>query len=124
MDEMDEDKAHLYSFTAVSSNLRKESTFIHAREQRILSPCQSRLWTPTVEKTLRQISFAHSIFGSSHETVTCRAERLLRLCDEGRDTQPNSSAAPMRKVFGHSGSDAKDTILKLARLHFLAKGEP
>lgn len=139
-----EDSAHLHPFTSISNDRAPGLQIEHAQGIHVYSSrgtkyldALSGLWCVNVgygqsqlcdaiEKTSRRISFAHTMFGASHEAVTLLADRLLHLCNSTDSTSnANINPSPMRKVFfGHSGSDANDTILKLARLHFLAQGQP
>ncbi|KAK6385570.1 hypothetical protein LTS17_001139 [Exophiala oligosperma] len=71
--------------------------------------------TDAIHHASQKLSFAHCFWGCSHEYVTRLADKLIELA-------PGSC---MKKVFfGHSGADANDTNLKLARLYFLLLGQP
>ncbi|KAJ5667856.1 uncharacterized protein N7477_006426 [Penicillium maclennaniae] len=138
------DRAHLHPFTSISKDRALGLQIEHAQGIHVYSnhgtkylDALSGLWCVNVgygqsqlcdaiEKTSRQISFAHTMFGTSHEAVTLLADRLLHLSKSADSiNDANTSSNPMRKVFfGHSGSDANDTILKIARLYFLTQGQP
>ncbi|OKL55310.1 hypothetical protein UA08_09412 [Talaromyces atroroseus] len=127
-------KSHLHPFTPISEDRTPGRIVDHAEGIRIRDQhgrtyvdAISGLWcvnvgygnrqiADAIQQASRTVSFAPTMFGASNEYATRLADRLLRLC---------SGASGMRKVFfGHSGSDANETALKLARLYFLASGQP
>jgi adenosylmethionine-8-amino-7-oxononanoate aminotransferase len=127
-------KSHLHPFTLISEHRdpgrivsHANGIRIHDQNGRTYLDAMSGLWcvnigygshqmTDAIQQASRTVSFAHTMFGASNEYATRLADRLIRLC-------PGNNA--MRKVFfGHSDSNANDTALKLARLYFLASGQP
>lgn len=126
-------KSHLHPFTTISESTtpkyaieRADGVMIFDQTGRAYLDALSGLWcvnagynnriiSQAMFQASTEASFAHTMFGASNKYVDRLSDTLIEL-------SPGSS---MRKVFfGHSGSDANDTILKLTRLYFLTIGEP
>jgi L-2,4-diaminobutyrate transaminase len=126
-------KTHLHPFTMISETRPPNYIIEQASGVRICDSsgkeyldAMSGLWCVNIGYGDQRIisammqastraSFAHTMFGASNEYVARLADKLI-------DLSPGDC---MRKVFfGHSGSDANDTNLKIARLYFLTAGQP
>lgn len=70
------------------------------------------------KQSMLKLSFAHTFGGMSCESTTRLADKLVTLFND------NTPGQISKVFFGHSGSDANDTNVKLMRLYNNLRGKP